>query len=114
MYIYWEELSYGHLRRIPDNEKWELYCEEDDYGNDCLFLKIGDDLYSISDSSEWTSGRPKLHSSTVGEYYNAVVKAVFDSITKDVLSYIDLTQIEGQVLSEFWKKWQEQGYVEMD
>lgn len=60
MYIYWEEISRGHMRKILDKERWDLYCDCDEHGYDCLNLRIGEDIHCVCDSDYWTQGRPKL------------------------------------------------------
>lgn len=112
MYIYWEEISQGHMRRIRDNEEWSLYCDYDKLSYDCLNLRIGDEVHCVCDSDYWTSGRPALESYYVGEYFTAVVKAVFELVTKNTPEYIDLSKIQEDVIEPFWKEWQEKGYVE--
>ena len=112
MYIYWENIDCGHMRKIPDNEMWELYCDFDSYGNQTLNLKIGEETTCICESDYWTEGRPKLDSFDVGEYFTEVVKAVFELVAKDSPAVIDLAKLQEQVMVPFWKKWVEKGYVE--
>lgn len=54
MYIYWEEISRGHMRKILDKERWDLYCDCDEHGYDCLNLRIGEDIHCVCDSDYWT------------------------------------------------------------
>lgn len=112
MYIYWEEISRGHVRKILDNERWDLYCDCDEYGYDCLNLRIGEEVYRVCDSEDWTDGCPKLDSYYVGEYFTAVVKAVFEVVAKDDPKFIDLTKIQEQIMDSFWKEWEGKGYVD--
>lgn len=112
MYVYWEEISCGHVRKILDNERWDLYCDYDEYGYHCLNLRIGEEVHCICNSEYWTQGRPKLDSYDVGEYFTAVVKAVFEIVTKDDPKFVDLTKIQEQVMDPFWTEWEEKGYVE--
>ena len=112
MYIYWEEISRGHMRRILDNERLDFYCDVDEYGYDCLNLRIGEEVYCVCNSEEWTQGRPKLDCYYVGIYFTEVVKAVFEIIAKGELEVIDLAKIQEQMMESFWKEWKEKGYVE--
>ena len=112
MYIYWEEISRGHMRKILDKERWDLYCDCDEHGYDCLNLRIGEDIHCVCDSDYWTQGRPKLDSFYVGEYFTEVVKTVFEIVAKDDPEYIDLAKIQEQVMEPFWREWEEKGYDE--
>lgn len=113
MYIYWESDYHSHLKKILKNQNWHLYCEADEWGNECLYLDIEDETYCICESEEWTSGRPNLENYHVGEFYSAVVREVFDRIQKkDNISMINLSEIQETVLESFWRDWQEKGYVE--
>ena len=112
MYIYWEEISRGHMRRVLDNERLDFYCDVDEYGYDCLNLRIGEEVYCVCNSEEWTEGQPKLDCYYVGIYFTEVVKAVFEIIAKGELEIIDLAKIQEQMMESFWKEWKEKGYVE--
>lgn len=106
MYIYWKEISHGHMREILDNERWNLYCNCDEHGYDCLNLRIGEDIHCVCGSDYWTQGRAKLDSFYVGEYckyFTEVVKNVFEIVAKDAPEYIDLANIQEQVMEPFWR-----------
>lgn len=112
MYIYWEEITTGHMQKISENESWSLYCDFDELGHECLYLKIGEDVHCVCDSDYWTDGQPNLRSYHVGDYFTEVVKTVFEIIIKEHPDYIDLVKIQDQVMEPFWREWNEKGYVE--
>lgn len=114
MYIYWEEIFSGHMRKILDDEKWSLYCGPDKLGYECLYLKFDDDEdeYCICDSDYYMQGQPNLDTYYVGEYFTEVVKTVFRILAEETPQCIDLEKIQEQVLEPFWKEWTKKGFVE--
>ena len=113
MYIYWDGILGGHMRKISDDEKWSLFCGPDKLGYECLYLKFDDEEeYCICDSDDYTRGRPNLASYYVGDYFTEVVKTVFRMLAEENLQCIDLAKIQDQILGPFWEEWTMKGYVE--
>lgn len=112
MYIYWEELSKGHVEKIPDNEKWSLYCDCDEYGYGCLYLRIGEKEHCVCENEYWTDGEPRLDYTYVEDYFTSVVKAVFEIMINDNPNFIDLAKIQKQVMTPFWTEWKQKGWVD--
>ncbi|MBQ2928046.1 MAG: hypothetical protein IJD98_05690 [Oscillospiraceae bacterium] len=110
MYIYWEEISRGYMQKIPDNVSWSLCCDLDEFGYECLNLKIGEEVHCIDDACTWAEDYPNIKY-LVGDYLSAVVKKVFDHVIKDNPAFINLRCIQDEVMQPFWKEWKEKGYV---
>ena len=100
------------MRKIPPNESWGLSCNYDEYGYECLNLRIGEEEHCVCESEYCTDSSPKLDSGHVGEYFTEVVKTVFEIVIKNAPEYLDLAKIQEQVMEPLWQEWKEHGYVD--
>lgn len=114
MYIYWEELACAHLEKIPDSEGWHLYCDCDEQGKSCLYLQIGDKVHCICDSDFIIEGHPKLFDYDAEFCFSAVVNAVSKLVAHNTPRYIDLEEIQEQVINPIWNSWKKGGLVEAE
>lgn len=114
IHMYLENNCFAQFLTLRNTDCWYMLCDFNDNEDICIYLNMLGNEYEICCSTELTQGRPKLDSYTVIDYYNAVVRAVYQQIQTEGGNAIDMEAIKARILPDFWREWKCAGFVDED
>lgn len=114
--IHWCDLRENVLI-LKDDTEWRMYTDFDELEDACIYLEVNGEKYVICSSDEYCLGREQmpLCSYDVIDFYDAVVRYIYEMIQDDGTKSLDLVAIQKDLLKEhWWPKWKSNGIVDDD
>ena len=113
MKIYFENLG-SNIVSIPEKCVCRLWVEINQWEESCMKLEVDGQTYDICDCWDYLQGNEKLCPYTVLDFYNAVVKKVYEILTAGSVEFLDLEKVKDNVIPPFWAEWKARGWVRYD
>ena len=111
--IYWENLG-ANMLTIKDDTEYRLYAGFDEHEWAHIYLEVDGQKYETCWSNDYWQGREHtpLDSYHIIEFYNAVVRRVYELLSRGNVEFLDLVELQNQLLEEhWWNYWKTNGIV---
>lgn len=96
------------LMSLKPTDRWYLIAAPDSGGTPQLFLNVNGVEAPLLSAPEFRRNHPGAKNRLILEIYNAMVKEVFHRLENGA-EYIDLSQLEEELLAQFLEKGEEAG-----
>lgn len=113
MTLYWEHIG-ANMFTLSENTEWRLYAALDDDECAYIYLEVNGRQYETCWCYDYIQGREKmrLNSYHILEFYSAVVHRVYEMYHTKKIDFLDLDELQNQLLEEYWwNYWKTHGVV---
>ena len=113
MTIYWENLG-AHIMNLKEDTDWRLFVDFDEHEWVYIYLEVNGQQHEAAWSNFYWQGNEhsRLDSYHILDFYNAVVRHVYQLMQTEKPEFLDLTAIQDQLIEGYWKSWYENGIVD--